>query len=86
MIETASSSKTSRWQWEHRRAVEVGSSLETSEKALILATLEKLDGNKREAASVLGVSLKTLYNRLKDYEKAEEPEAELETNGNGRHE
>jgi DNA-binding NtrC family response regulator len=51
-----------------RVTVDVGTSLDESEKALILATLDQLGGNKREAASVLGVSLKTLYNRLKEYE------------------
>ncbi len=50
---------------------EVGTSLEESEKALILATLAHHGGNKREAAEVLGVSLKTLYNRLKEYEAGE---------------
>jgi DNA-binding NtrC family response regulator len=51
--------------------VEVGKSLGQSEKALILATLAHHGGNKREAAEVLGVSLKTLYNRLKEYEAEE---------------
>ncbi|GJM44875.1 MAG: sigma-54-dependent Fis family transcriptional regulator [Gemmatimonadota bacterium] len=54
---------------------EVGTSLEQSEKALIIATLKHHEGNKREAAKVLGVSLKTLYNRLKDYGNEEEEEA-----------
>ncbi|MBZ0267490.1 sigma-54 dependent transcriptional regulator [bacterium] len=51
----------------NRLTFEVGTSLSDSEKAIILATLEHHGGNKREAARVLGVSLKTLYNRLKDY-------------------
>jgi len=51
-----------------RVTVDVGTSLDESEKALILATLQQLGGNKREAAAMLGVSLKTLYNRLKEYE------------------
>jgi two-component system, NtrC family, response regulator HydG len=51
----------------NRLSFEVGTSLQESEKAIILATLAHHDGNKREAAKVLGVSLKTLYNRLKDY-------------------
>ena len=51
-----------------RVTVDVGTSLDESEKALILATLNQLSGNKREAAAMLGVSLKTLYNRLKEYE------------------
>ncbi len=47
--------------------VSVGSSLADAERRLILATLEELGGNKREAAKRLGISLKTLYNRLKSY-------------------
>ena len=38
-----------------------------AEKRLILETLDTLDGNKKEAAEVLGISLKTLYNRLHEY-------------------
>lgn len=54
-----------------RLTFEVGTSLDESEKALIMATLAHHGGNKREAAEVLGVSLKTLYNRLKEYEEKE---------------
>ena len=39
----------------------------TSERALILATLQRFDNHKEKTAAALGVSLKTLYNRLKDY-------------------
>lgn len=45
----------------------VGDSIEEVERRLILATLEAHGGNKRKAAEVLGVSLKTLYNRLNAY-------------------
>jgi DNA-binding NtrC family response regulator len=44
-----------------------GMSLEEAERNLILATLDELGGNKRLAAESLGVSLKTLYNKLKRY-------------------
>lgn len=47
--------------------VRVGSSIADVEKRLIFATLEQVDGNKQKAAEVLGVSLKTLYNRLSAY-------------------
>ncbi|XAM00473.1 sigma-54 dependent transcriptional regulator [Phycisphaeraceae bacterium D3-23] len=47
--------------------VEVGTSIEDAEKQLILKTLDELGGNKTEAAKVLGISLKTLYNRLNAY-------------------
>jgi DNA-binding NtrC family response regulator len=46
---------------------EVGMSIAEAEKRLILATLDKLEGNKRQAAKTLGISLKTLYNRLNGY-------------------
>jgi len=47
--------------------VQVGMSIAEAERRLIVATLEDVDGNKKRAAEVLGVSLKTLYNRLKAY-------------------
>jgi two-component system, NtrC family, response regulator AtoC len=46
---------------------QVGASIEEVERRLIMATLEAYDGNKRQTADVLGVSLKTLYNRLNTY-------------------
>src|SRR5206468_164182 len=46
---------------------EVGGSLEESERKLILATLEQCGGDKKQAAQILGISLKTLYNRLHLY-------------------
>jgi DNA-binding NtrC family response regulator len=51
--------------------VRVGSSIADVERRLILATLEELEGDKKRAASVLGISLKTLYNRLNVYEAAD---------------
>ncbi|MEE4185623.1 MAG: sigma-54 dependent transcriptional regulator [Gammaproteobacteria bacterium] len=47
--------------------LEVGQSIRDVEKELILSTLEHYDGDKNAAAATLGVSLKTLYNRLKEY-------------------
>jgi two-component system, NtrC family, response regulator AtoC len=46
---------------------EVGNSLEISERLLILATVDQCGGDKKRAAEILGVSLKTLYNRLHRY-------------------
>ncbi|HVT57285.1 MAG TPA: sigma-54 dependent transcriptional regulator [Thermoanaerobaculia bacterium] len=46
---------------------QVGASISDVEQRLILATLDAYAGNKRKAAEVLGVSLKTLYNRLNLY-------------------
>jgi DNA-binding NtrC family response regulator len=47
--------------------VPVGTSLAQAERMLILATLARFDQHKEKTAAVLGVSLKTLYNRLKEY-------------------
>jgi DNA-binding NtrC family response regulator len=46
---------------------ESAGSLEESERKLILATLEQCGGDKKQAAQKLGISLKTLYNRLHQY-------------------
>jgi DNA-binding NtrC family response regulator len=48
--------------------IAVGVPLADAQRALILATLERCDGNKRDAAEQLGISLKTLYNRLALYD------------------
>jgi two-component system response regulator AtoC len=49
--------------------IAVGSSIADAERLLLFATLEALDGDKRRAASQLGISLKTLYNRLNRYRR-----------------
>jgi DNA-binding NtrC family response regulator len=46
----------------------VGTPLADAQKQIILATLKYCGGDKRRAAKTLGVSLKTLYNRLGAYE------------------
>lgn len=51
--------------------VRAGRSIADVEKDLILATLDHYKGDKKAAAASLGVSLKTLYNRLKDYGRDE---------------
>lgn len=48
-------------------AVPVGSSLAEVDRQLIFATLELCGGVKKRAADLLGISLKTLYNRLEEY-------------------
>ncbi|HET9252264.1 MAG TPA: sigma-54 dependent transcriptional regulator [Candidatus Eisenbacteria bacterium] len=48
-------------------AIRVGMSLAELERHFILATLEQYGGDKRKAAEVLGISLKTMYNRLNNY-------------------
>jgi two-component system response regulator AtoC len=47
--------------------VKVGTSIGEVERRLILATLEQCEGDKKEAAKILGVSVKTLYNRLNEF-------------------
>jgi DNA-binding NtrC family response regulator len=39
---------------------------------LILKTLESTSNNKTRAAEILGISLKTLHNKLKDYGKVKD--------------
>ncbi len=47
--------------------VKAGSTIAEMEKELILATLELTGRDKKRAAEILGISLKTLYNRLNVY-------------------
>lgn len=48
-------------------AIPVGTSLADVDRKLIFATLELCGGVKKRAADLLGISLKTLYNRLEEY-------------------
>jgi DNA-binding NtrC family response regulator len=45
----------------------IGTTVEEAEKGLILRTLEHTKNNKTRAAEILGISLKTLHNKLKEY-------------------
>jgi DNA-binding NtrC family response regulator len=45
----------------------VGTTVEEAEKQLILRTLASTNNNKTRAAEILGISLKTLHNKLKEY-------------------
>ena len=47
--------------------VSVGTTVEEAERLLILKTLEATNNNKTRAAEILGISLKTLHNKLKEY-------------------
>ena len=49
-----------------------GKTISEVERELIQLTLEKTDGDKPEAAQMLGISLKTLYNRLNAYKEEDE--------------
>ena len=46
---------------------QIGTTVEEAEKGLILRTLEHTRNNKTRAADILGISLKTLHNKLKEY-------------------
>jgi two-component system, NtrC family, response regulator AtoC len=49
--------------------VRVGTSIADMERKLIFATLDFCGGRREQAAEMLGVSPKTLYNRLREYER-----------------
>lgn len=53
----------------------VGTTVSEGEKALILLTLKHTKNNKTRAADILGISLKTLFNKLKEYGTQETAEA-----------
>ncbi len=53
----------------------VGTTVGEAEKALIQLTLQHTKNNKTRAAEILGISLKTLFNKLKEYGAAAEAEA-----------
>jgi DNA-binding NtrC family response regulator len=59
---------------EDRDAVrfQIGTTVEEAEKGLIIRTLEHTRNNKTRAAEILGISLKTLHNKLKEYGGAKE--------------
>ena len=48
-------------------SIAMGTSLAEAERKLIYATLKRYNGVKRRTAQVLGISSKTLYNRLEEY-------------------
>ena len=50
----------------------VGTTVGEAERLLILRTLEATGHNKTRAAEILGISLKTLHNKLKEYSRSRE--------------
>jgi DNA-binding NtrC family response regulator len=58
--------------------VGVGTTVGEAERLLILKTLESTNNNKTRAADILGISLKTLHNKLKEYGSASADRAEKE--------
>jgi len=57
----------------------VGTTVGEAEKLLILKTLQATNNNKTRAAELLGISLKTLHNKLKEYGRPQEPEEDAIT-------
>ena len=51
-------------------SVEVGTTVDEAERQLILKTLQSTQNNKTKAAEILGISSKTLQNKLKEYSAA----------------
>jgi DNA-binding NtrC family response regulator len=50
--------------------VEVGTTVDEAERQLILKTLQSTHNNKTRAAEILGITTKTLQNKLKEYSNA----------------
>ncbi len=53
--------------------VGVGTTVDEAERQLIMKTLESTHNNKTRAAEILGISLKTLHNKLKEYGNQGQP-------------
>jgi DNA-binding NtrC family response regulator len=49
-----------------------GTTIEEAEKLLILKTLQVTNKNKTRSAEMLGISLKTLHNKLKEYDRPQD--------------
>jgi len=49
----------------------VGTTVGEAERLLIMKTLESTNNNKTRAAEILGISLKTLHNKLKEYSQTQ---------------
>ena len=58
--------------------IEVGMSMKEAEKKLIFETLRETGGNRTKAAKILGISIRTLRNKLNEY-RAEGEDIEVET-------
>lgn len=52
----------------------IGTSLADAQREIILATLDHFNGDKQQTAQVLGISPKTLYNRLLAYQDGHTPD------------
>ena len=59
-------------------SVEVGTTVDEAERQLIIKTLASTHNNKTKAAEILGISSKTLQNKLKEYNATQPELAEIE--------
>ena len=48
-------------------SLKVGTSINEAEKELILRTLDEMKGNKQKTAEILGITTKTIRNKLRQY-------------------
>jgi len=55
---------------ERAGGVQVGLSVKAMERELIMKTLKEVDDNRTRAAAILGISIRTLRNKLHEYRKA----------------
>jgi len=53
--------------------IPVGTSLAAAERSIILATLDHYEGDRKRSALALGISPKTLYNRLEQFKRSPLP-------------
>ena len=58
--------------------IEVGMSMKEAEKNLIFETLKQTNGNRTHAAKILGISIRTLRNKLNEYKEGDAFEFEAE--------
>jgi len=72
--ETAAATPESK---ESALGIEVGMSMKEAEKKLIFETLRETGGNRTKAAKILGISIRTLRNKLNEY-RAEGEDIEVE--------
>jgi DNA-binding NtrC family response regulator len=73
-VSTGQRSASTVFEPEHVR-LPVGTTVAQAERALIQLTLQHTKNNKTRAAEILGISLKTLFNKLKEYGAADGGEA-----------
>ncbi len=63
--------------------IPVGTSLAAAERSIILATLDHYGGDRKRSALALGISPKTLYNRLEQLRAGSPPARKTAVAGNG---